>query len=113
MSHRPEDAYGYVATETIRTGMVTAFNAGDPVPDSTVEENGSWLEDGLVVKRDEWEDRPEDEPERAMKRGDMPPHLRDKVASDADKASESGTSKSVRAGGASRNKPEPSKSDGK
>jgi hypothetical protein len=108
MSHRPEDAYGYVATETIRTGMVTAFNAGDPVPDSTVEENGSWLEDGLVVKRDEWDGRPEDEPERAMTRGEMPPHLKDKAVPD-----ESATAKSARAGGASSKKPEPTKSAGK
>lgn len=103
MSHRPEDSYGYVATQPIRFGMVTAFNPGDPVPDGTVDELGL-MDAGMVVKRSEWEDRPEDEPERAQERGEMPPHLKDKTASDAD---ESGTAKSVKAGGASRNKPEP------
>lgn len=112
MSHRPQDNYPYVATQTIRSGMVTAFNEGDPVPESTVEEFG-YLDDGLVVPRDEWEGRSEDEPKTAMKRGEMPPHLRDKTASDADKAETSGTTKSARAGGASTKKPEPDKSGGK
>lgn len=112
MSHRPEDIYGYVAVQPIRNGMVTAFNEGDPVPDSTVKELGL-LDAGFVVPRDEWEDRPEDEPERPMERGEMPPHLRDKVASDAGKSGESATAKSARAGGASTKKPEPAKSTGK
>lgn len=108
MSHRPEDQYGYVATEVIRNGMVTAFNPGDPVPDDTVKALG--LDDaGLVCKRDEWEDRPEDEPERPMERGEMPAHLRDKAA-DTGKADDSATAKSVKAGGASRKIPEPAKS---
>lgn len=112
MSHRPEDHYGYVATQPIRTGMVTAFNAGDPVPDATVEANG-YLDSGLVVPRDEWDGLPEDEPERAMVRGEMPPHLRDKVAKDADKADDSATAKTARAGGASRKTPDASKPEGK
>lgn len=110
MSHRPEDHYGFVAVESIRTGMVTAFNAGDPVPDDTVKENPSWQKDGLVVSRDQWEDRPEDEPERPIERGQMPVHLRDKVAEDA--PTESATSRTVRAGGASTKRPDASKSTG-
>lgn len=103
MSHRPQDAYPYVATQTIKSGMVVAFNEGDPVPESTVEENG-YLDGGLVVPIDEYEGRPkEGKPERAMKRGEMPPHLQNKGA-------ESGTVKSVKSGGASSRKPEPSKS---
>lgn len=118
MSHRPEDTYGYVAVQPIKTGMVTAFQVGDPVPDSTVEDM-QLEESGQVVKRSEWEDRPEDEPDRPMERGEMPPHLRDKVAKDTDKSvagkktEESATAKTAAAGGSSRKTPEPDKSGGK
>jgi len=105
MSHRPEDVYGYVATGTIKTGMVTAFNTGDPVPDATVKANPSWLDDNLVIRRDEWDARPGDEPERPMERGEMPAHLRKVPA-----AEESATFKSVRAGGSSSKKPDTGKS---
>lgn len=108
MSHRPQDTYPYVATQTIKTGMVTAFNEGDPVPQSTADEMG-YVDSGLVVTRAEWEDRPETESEQVTKRGEMPPHLRDKTAKEA----ESATAKSARAGGASTKKPEPDKSGGK
>lgn len=105
MTHRPEDVYGYVATQVITIGTVTAFNVGDPVPDATVDENPEWLKDGSVVSRDKWDDRPADEPERSMKRGEMPPHLRDKVAGDAENA----TAGTTAAGGASRKTPAASK----
>jgi hypothetical protein len=82
--------------------MVVAFNEGDPVPESTVEENG-YLDAGLVVPRDEYEGPKEGERKPAMKRGEMPPHLQNK-------GDESGTAKSVKSGGASSRKPEPSKS---
>lgn len=80
MSHRPADNYEFVATEAIDLGGVRAFNMGDPVPGSTVDENGL---DDMVVRRDEWDDRPQDEPARAMKRGEMPPHLQDRTAEGA------------------------------
>lgn len=102
MSHRPQDAYPYVATQTIKTGMVVAFNEGDPVPESTAETLGL-LDSGMVVPAGEWEGRSKNEPERALKRGEMPPHLKNK-------AQESGTAKSVKSGGASSRKPEPTKS---
>lgn len=115
MSHRPQDEYPYVATQVIRNGMVAAFNEGDPVPEAVVKREG-YLDAGLVVPRDEWDGRSEDEPERAMTRGEMPPHLRDKVAKDADKdepksGDTSATSKSVKTGGASRKTPDTSKSE--
>lgn len=98
MSNRAEDVYGYVATDTITTGMVTAFNAGDPVPDGTVKDHPEWKTAGLVVKRDEWDKRPADEPERPMARGDMPPHLQDAASTStapaAQKSSSSGKSTS-------------------
>lgn len=81
MSHRAEDHYGFVATRTIMCGNVAGFREGDPVPDSTVEEMGL-LDSGDVVRRDEWQGRPADEPARALKRGEMPPHLAAKVAAD-------------------------------
>lgn len=111
MSHRQEDNYGYVATETIKRGMVIAFHPGDPVPDATVEEMG-FLESGKAVRRSDWKGRQEDEPEETPVRGEMPPHLRDKVATDAksaDTGSETGTEKSVKSGGASRKSPPASK----
>lgn len=111
MSHRQEDLYGYVATETIKSGMVVAFNPGDPIPDDTVEEMG-FLDSGQAVRRSDWKDRPADEPDETPVRGEMPPHLRDKVATDAksaDTGSETGTEKSVKSGGASRKSPPASK----
>jgi hypothetical protein len=74
MSHRPEDRYEFVAKRTILVGNVAGFQAGDPVPESTVESMGL-LESDDVCRRDEWEGLPEDEPARALKRGEMPPHL--------------------------------------
>ena len=114
MSHRPQDTYPYVATQTIKTGMVTAFNEGDPVPQSTADDMG-YVDSGLVVTRAEWENRPETEPEQPVKRGEMPPHLRDKTAKETSttKSGESATAKSARAGGSSTKKPEPDKSGGK
>lgn len=104
MSHRPQDTYPYVATQVIRNGMVTAFNEGDPVPESTVEELGL-LDAGLVVPADEWDGPAEDKPQQAMKRGEMPPHLKNTGGT------ESATAKTVKSGGASTRKPEPAKSD--
>jgi hypothetical protein len=74
MSHRAEDNYSHVALLPIKVGNVVGYRRGDPVPESVVEELE--LDESQVCRRDEWEDRPEDEPERAMARGDMPPHLR-------------------------------------
>lgn len=93
MSHRPEDNYDYVATQDINVGTVRAFSEGDPIPASTVEELG-YVDAGLAVRRDEWKDRPEDEPERPMVRGEMP----------GIKA-ETPTEKSVKTGGSSRKTP--------
>lgn len=109
MSHRQEDNYGYVATETIRTGMVVAFMPGDAVPDDTVEEHG-FLDSGQVVARADWGGLPEDEPERAPKRGEMPPHLR--TESKTEPKQETGTEKSVKSGGSSRKTPDATKGSG-
>lgn len=74
MSVRPQDVYAYVALDDIYVGGICAFRKGDPIPESTVEEQG-WLKSKQAVLREDWEDRPEDEEPRPMKRGEMPPHL--------------------------------------
>lgn len=83
MSHRPSDAYGFVATRPLRVGNVLGYQTGDPVPEDVVKAH-EFDKDGGAVRRDEWEHRPADEPERTLVRGEMPPHLRDKVAKDAE-----------------------------
>lgn len=102
MSHRPEDHYEYVATEDISFGFVTAFKKGDPVPADTVEAHG-FLDAGVVVHRSEYEpDTGEEAPAVAMVRGEMPPHLQKKAASDADpEPKKTTTAKKVPAGKAS------------
>lgn len=81
MSHRAEDHYSYVATQDISSGTVFAFRKGDPIPESTVEENG-WADTDppMAVTRNEWDDKPEGEPERPMTRGEMPAHLKAKAS---------------------------------
>jgi hypothetical protein len=77
MSHRPEDIYAYVATRDINIGGVKAFSKGDPVPDGTAEVLKDQEDHAdAVCLREDWEDRPEDEPSRPMVRGEMPEHLR-------------------------------------
>lgn len=77
MNHRPADLYTYVAVQDITLGFVCAFREGDPVPADTVEEQG-WLntDPPMVVTRDKWEKRPEEEAPRPMVRGEMPEHLK-------------------------------------
>lgn len=85
MSHRPVDIYPFVATGDVMYGGVLAFRRGDPVP-ADVADQFDYLESGLVVPVAEWDDRPEEvEEERPIERGEMPPHLKDKVAKDAPK----------------------------
>lgn len=81
MSHRAEDIYEFVALRDIAIGNVVGFREGDPVPASTVEERGL-LDSEDVCRRDEWQGRPETEPERAMVRGEMPPHLKTQKEAD-------------------------------
>lgn len=52
MAHKP-DEYEYVAVHPIYVGTVRAFNAGDPVPATTVDEHG-YADMKLVVKRENY-----------------------------------------------------------
>lgn len=84
MSHRPEDNYTHVATRDINISGVRAFAKGDPVPDSTADTLMSQEEyaDSIVL-RSEWADRPVDEPDRPLVRGEMPEHLKKEPAKPA------------------------------
>jgi hypothetical protein len=88
MSHRPEDKFAYVATGDIMHGNVCAFREGDPVPEGTVYDQG-WLDTDppMVVTRDKWDKRPQEEEPRPMVRGEMPEHLKDKKADEKPAAS--------------------------
>lgn len=99
MSHRPQDTYKYVATQTIRKGMVTSFNEGDPVPESTADREG-YVDAGLVVTREEW-----------SKRSEKDTGSDSGAAKDTPKGDDSATSKSARTGGASRRTPDTGKSE--
>ena len=77
---RPQDAYEYIAIRDIAVGMTYAFRTGDPVPASTVKEQG-YGKDDVVLAADY---RPVVEGERAPapRRGEMPPHLAAKAVPD-------------------------------
>jgi hypothetical protein len=77
MSHRAEDTYEYVATRPLKVNGIIGYMPGDPVPETVVKAH-EFAEDGGAVRRDEWDRRPADEPERVMVRGEMPPHLQTK-----------------------------------
>lgn len=87
MSHRAADNYGYVATRPLKVNGIVGYMPGDPVPEDVVDAH-NFTEDGSAVRRDEWDSRPADEPERPMVRGEMPPHLQNRVAKEAKTADE-------------------------
>jgi hypothetical protein len=96
MSHRAEDAYEYVALDSITTGTVTAFHKGDPVPADTVEAHG-WLDAGLVIHRDLYSpegDHADPEQTPVLRRGEIPARLQDSAVvakpDDAKTSDESG-----------------------
>jgi len=97
MTHRPGDVYEYVATHDIHVGTVCAFRKGDAVPASTVEEYDLLAEE-MVVHREDFQPESTEPGEKApaLRRGEMPPHLQEKRAKDADKADEPGEKTSTR-----------------
>lgn len=78
------DVYEYVAVRKILHGGVVAFQPGDPVPASTVTEQGYEVGSDVALRKDY-------KPEaarfagRAPVRGEMPDHLKQAEQKPADK----------------------------